>query len=128
MPPSSQARLRILDRIAEGKLSAEDGARMLEALADEKMPPPPIQISIGPNRHQHRKLIIRVIEIESQHIVVNLRLPLSLISTAQKLGAKISANVEDENLEKILHDLKEGKPGDSFRIEKESEIIELEIE
>ncbi len=127
MPPSSQARLRILDMIAEGKISAEEGARMLEAVSDEK-PAPPIQISIGPKRHQHRKLIIRVIETESQHIVVNLRLPLSLISTAQKLGAKISANIEDENLEEILHNLREGKPGDSFRIEKETEIIELEIE
>jgi len=38
---SSEERMKILKMIEEGKLSAEEGTKLLSALSDRRMPTPP---------------------------------------------------------------------------------------
>jgi hypothetical protein len=121
---SSDARMRILNKIAEGHLSAEKGARLLENLAGTpastappRTPPPAREM-----------VVFRIINQQTGETLVNLRLPISLVSTAQKLGAKIASNIEGFNLQEILDDLRSGEAGQVFRIEKNHEIIEIIVE
>jgi hypothetical protein len=73
-------------------------------------------------------VVFRIINQQTGETLVNLRLPISLVSTAQKLGAKIASNIEGFNLQEILDDLRSGEAGQVFRIEKNHEIIEIIVE
>ncbi len=126
MISSSSQRLRILDMIADGKLSAEEGARLLETLKQPeesvlKHKPIAETVSTG-------MVLVRVIEKVTENVLVNLRLPISLISTARKLGAKITSHDEKFDLSEFLTDLRSGHSGDIFRVDGEKEIVEIVIE
>jgi hypothetical protein len=123
MTEISKSRMQILDRIAEGSLSAEEGARMLESLGKK------ITRSVKASRISPSSMVVvRVINRASDEVMVDLRLPVSLVSTARKLGARLASNLEGINVEKILTDLQSGQAGDRFRIECEKEIIEIVVE
>lgn len=126
MESSSLARMQVLDMIAEGKISADEGARLLEALqgTSEK----PIKASPSPKIFSGDIVVIRITDRATGSITVNLRLPLSLVSTARRLGAKVNTKNRQINLEEIL-DTIQANPGESsYLIEGEDEIIEIMIE
>ena len=126
MTSFSSQRLRILDMVADGKLSAEEGARLLETLKQPeesvlKHKPITKTLSTG-------MVLIRVIEKVTENVLVSLRLPISLISTAQKLGAKITSHDEEYDLSEFMTDLRSGHSGDIFRVDGEKEIVEIVID
>ncbi len=126
MDSSSLGRMQVLDMIAEGKITAEEGARLLEALqgVSEK----PVKASPSPRIFSGQMVVIRVIDRVTGAITVNLRLPYSLISTARRLGAKVNTNDQRIDLEEVL-DTIQANPGEStYRIDGENEIIEIMIE
>lgn len=128
MGPSSNPRMQILDMIAEGKLTAEEGVRLLEALGEGQQPEPTYKAAPAAGIFSGGMVVIRVTKRSTGEVTVNLRVPVSLISTARKLGAKISSDMEDVDLNAVLADLLAGGPGESFRIESEDEIIEILVE
>jgi hypothetical protein len=126
MSNASSPRIHILDMIAEGRLSAEEGVQLLEALAQskgsaEKQNPIPKPISTG-------MVLIRIIEKGNRKTLASIRIPLSLFTTARKFGAKITAHDEEFNLDEFQDRLHSSQPGDVFRVEKEKEVIELIVE
>lgn len=126
MGPSSKSRMQILDMIADGKISAEEGVRLLEALAEGEKPS--IKAAPSLKLFSSESLVIRVINRTTDEVTVNLRVPVSLISTARKQGAKIVSDIDGLDLETILKDLLSGEAGGLVRIERENEIIEVVIE
>ena len=126
MDSSSLGRMQVLDMIAEGKITAGEGARLLEAL--QGIPAKPVKASPSPKIFSGEMVVIRVIDRDTGAVTVNLRLPYSLISTARRLGAKINTNNKQINLEEVL-DTIQANPGESsYRIDGENEIIEIMIE
>ena len=126
MDSSSLGRMQVLDMIAEGKITAAEGARLLEAL--QSVSAKPIKASPSPKIFSGAMVVIRVIDRDTGAITVNLRLPYSLISTARRLGAKVKANKQRIDLEEILNTI-QANPGEStYRIDGENEIIEIMIE
>jgi hypothetical protein len=126
MTDSAQARMRILNMVSAGKISAEEGVRLLESLSQPEQPE--VKPPTAPNRFERSTLVFRVIESATGDVLVNLKLPLSLVSTAQKLGARIAHDIEGIDLNKILEDLRSGKIEKAFRIQKQDEIIEIDVE
>ncbi len=126
MDSSSLGRMQVLDMIAEGKITAEEGVRLLEAL--QGVSAKPIKASPSPKIFSGEMVVIRVIERVTGAVTVNLRLPYSLIPTARRLGARINTNNKQINLEEVL-DTIQANPGESiYRIDGENEIIEIMIE
>ncbi len=127
MTGSAEARMRILNMVSAGKISAEEGIRLLEALSQS--PQSEINPPTAVNRFDRSStLIFRVIESATGEVLVNLRLPLNLVSTAQKLGTRLANEIEGIDLNKVLKDLRSGKTREVFRIQKENEIIEIDLE
>lgn len=126
MSPFSKSRMQILDMIAEGKISAEEGARMLEALP--QVTEEAVKAAPSPGIFSSKMAVIRVFDRASGELSVNLRLPLSLVSTARRLGAKVISDGRQIDLEGILTALQAEDGEGSYRLELEDEIIEIVIE
>ena len=126
MDSSSLGRMQVLDMVAEGKITADEGARLLEALrgvADR-----PAKTAPSPKIFPGKMVVIRVIDRDTGALTVNLRLPMSLISTARRLGVKVNTNDQRINLDEILTTIQANPGESSFRIDGENEIIEVMIE
>jgi len=126
MENPSSPRIRILDMIADGSLSAEEGLRLLEALGQD-------EDSLNETAPKHQPLstgmvLIRIIERVTKKVLVSMRIPLSLVATARKFGAKITAHDEEYNLAEFQERLHTSRPGDVFRVERDKEVIELIVE
>ncbi len=94
-----EERMRILDMIASGKITAQEGATLLEAInsgARKETPWPHLE---WPHHHQHhwggpqgewgeksRLLRIRVTDNKSDKPVVNISLPVAMLKWSEKMG------------------------------------------
>ncbi len=80
-----EEQLRILEMVAEGAISAEDAARLLEALGKGETRPG------APSPQQRPRVVrIRVTDLEANRPRVNVVLPLSLVRGALKRGRGIT--------------------------------------
>ena len=95
---TAEERMRILQMIQEGKVTAEEGTRLLEALGSSRPATP------TPARDP-RLLRVRITDLATGKTKVNVNIPMSLVTVGIKLGARFtphSANVDyDEILEAI---------------------------
>lgn len=126
MGSSSLGRMQVLDMVAEGKITADEGARLLEAM--QGISENPVKASPSPKIFSGEIVVIRVIDRDTGAITVNLRLPMSLMSTARRLGAKVNMNNRQIDLEEILNTIRTNPGESSFRIDGENEIVEVMIE
>jgi hypothetical protein len=95
---SSAERMTILRMIEQGKISAEDGARLLNALGDrEEAQSKPRPISFDSTRH----LQIRVTDLFTNRQKVNVTLPVSLVQLAWR-WLPASAKVQFEQVQAAI--------------------------
>ncbi len=131
---TSEERLKILRLIQEGKISAEDGINLLEALeagarrnqtAVPPVPPPP-----PPIRNQARFLRVRVTDTDTGKVRVNVRLPVSVITAGMKMGARFSTEVEGMDMEQLMEYVNSGETGQIVDVydDEDGEHVEVFIE
>ena len=91
---STEERMRILMMIQEGKISAAEGARLIEALDDLSAPTSPgPQPSRGfESGKKPRYLRVMVTDTDTGKTRVNVRLPVSLINSGVRMGALCPRN------------------------------------
>lgn len=105
--PGSEEQLKILKLLQEGKLTAEGAMQQLENVHQ----PGSTEEQVGPGSapaglaHWMR---LEVLDPDSGKVKINLRLPLSLVSTGLKMGARFSCPEEEQ---KFARRLKSGEPG-----------------
>lgn len=108
----SSDRLRVLQMIQEGKISAAEGARML---ADEPCQEPGCEAksdgSVTP-----RWIRVLVTDTNSGRTRVNVRLPVNLMSTGVKMGAHLSADMQELNMQQINDFVKRGVTGQVMEV------------
>lgn len=134
---STEERMRILMMIQEAKISAAEGARLIEALDEIKEKPKTSRSSASDKSSLHstgvqkpRFLRVRVTDSDSGKTRVNVRLPVSLISSGLRLGAKFAPEIEglDEDTLKIwLNSGEIGQVVDVFD-EEDGEHVEVFLE
>lgn len=122
-----EERLRILQLVAEGKITAEDAARLLEALAsvgEAEAPAPP----------RPHALRVKVTDSETGAIRVNLTMPLNFVRAALRRGGQSVPNIvvggvslDAEELEALLTGGLQGHIIDVVD-EKDGERVEVFIE
>lgn len=116
----SEERLRILQMVADGRITAEEGARLLEALrATEPATPPPPPAP-------PRWLRVRVTDLSSGRDRVNINIPVGLVDVGLKMGARFvdeSAGIDPTELTRAIQSGRRGKllevenPAEGERVE-----------
>ena len=130
---TSEERLKILKMVQEGKISADQGATLIEALEDNN------KNQRQPNRHEpptnptgksSRWFHVRITDSGTGRTRVNVRLPVSLINAGIKMGARFSPEVQGLDMEQLLQFINSGETGQMVDVvnEDDGEHVEVFIE
>ena len=130
---STEERMRILMMIQEGKISAAEGARLIEALEEisepsaASSPPSPTSMSSG---KKPRYLRVLITDTDSGKARVNVSLPVSLINSGMRMGARFAPEIEGLNMEDLNAWMNSGEIGQIVDIfdEEDGEHIEVFLE
>lgn len=132
---TSEERLKILNLVQEGKITPQEGVRLLEALAKTPAPrsaspaavilPPPPTAPGGP-----RWLRVRVTDTSTGKTRVNIRLPVTLLNAGVKMGARFSPELGQEQMGEIMNAIKAGEIGQILDIydDEDKEHVEVLLE
>jgi hypothetical protein len=129
---TSEERMRILQMIQEGKITAEEGAKLLEALGKNKRPPvPPMppRPPYPPGRDA-RLLRVRITDLKTGKTKVNVNIPMGLVNVGIRLGARFMPTSADVDFDEIMTAIDEGASGKVVDVEdvESGEHVEVWIE
>ncbi|MEI7848731.1 MAG: hypothetical protein WCK35_23220 [Chloroflexota bacterium] len=125
---TAEERMRILKMIDEGKISAEEGARLLSALSETRR---------GPNVSSSNRvsgaarwLRVRVTDLATGRSKATVQIPLALIESGMKIGAHFAPEVEGVDMPTIMEALRSGMTGRIVDVvdEKDGEHVEIFVE
>lgn len=121
MMTTSEERLKILKMIEEGKISAEEGTRLLAALG-EGVRSRPSHKNLDP-----RNIRVRVTDTVTGKSKASVRLPINLVDAGLKIAASFVPDMGLEDLKEAFESGMTGKVVDIFD-EEDCEHIEIYIE
>lgn len=121
---TSEERMKILKMIEDGKITAEEGARLLAALSEKGQP------RKSPPAGAGRWLRIRVTDVKTGKPRVNVQLPLSLVDAGLKIGAHFAPEVAGLDMNTIMEALRNEVSGKIIDVvdEEDGEHVEIMIE
>jgi hypothetical protein len=123
-----EERLKILKMIEDGKISAEEGAKLLAALSEGRrgpgMPTPPRPPG-GP-----RWLRIRVTDVHSGRSKASVQIPLDLVDAGMKIGAHFAPEVNGVDMNNVMQAVRSGMTGKIIDVmdEEDGEHVEIYVE
>ena len=123
---SVEERMKILKMIEEGKLSAEEGTKLLSALSERRGPPPRLPGMPGPARW----LRIRVTDTRSGRSKASVQIPLALVDAGLKIGAHFAPQVEGVDMTNVMEALRSGVTGKIIDVtdDEDGEHVEIYVE
>jgi hypothetical protein len=125
---TAEERMRILKMIDEGKISAEEGAKLLSALNEPRRS----QNASTPLRQPGaaRWLRVRVTDVISGRSKATVQIPLALMESGMKIGAHFAPEVEGVDMSTIMEALRSGMTGKIVDVvdEKDGEHVEIFVE
>ena len=124
---TSEERMRILRMIQEGKITAEEGAKLLAALRESRKETRPPGT---PGRFNKGWLRVRVTDMATNRPKVNVNLPLSLMDAGLKIGAQYAPELAGIDLSQFIEDIKGGAQGKIIDVidEEDGEHVEIFVE
>jgi hypothetical protein len=127
---SSEERMKILKMIEEGKLSAEEGTKLLSALSSSRMPAPPRPPGMPGMPGGPRWLRIRVTDVRTGRSKASVQIPLALVDAGLKIGAHFAPEVEGVNMSNVMEALRSGVTGKIIDVtdEEDGEHVEIYVE
>lgn len=109
---TSEERLTILKMIQDGKITAEQGMKLLESVGDVSTPakesPTQPQPAAGRGAHFLR---VQVTDTNTGKTRVNLRLPINVVTAGIKMGARFSPEVEGLEMNALMEHIRAGDLG-----------------
>jgi hypothetical protein len=123
-----EERMKILKMIEEGKINAEEGAKLLAALAESRRTPPPAGTALTGG--EARWFRVRVTELATGKPKVNVNIPMGLVNVGIKMGARFAPGLEADQMEAIAEALKSGAIGKIVDVtdEEDGEHVEIFVE
>jgi len=103
---TSEERIKILDMIQEGKLSVDDGARLLTALDDS---PNRRRSVTRPNPNQFFR--VRVTDPDTGKTKVSASLPMTLIDAGLNIASNFTVDVNGISMDEIREAINSGQTG-----------------
>lgn len=124
---SSEERMKILKMIEEGKLSAEEGTKLLAALSDKRMPTPPRPPGMTGGA---RWLRIRVTDVRSGRSKASVQIPLALVDAGMKIGAHFAPEVQGVDMSNVMEAVRSGMIGKIIDVtdDEDGEHVEIYVE
>lgn len=125
---TTEERLKILKMIEEGKISAEEGAKLLAALSDSRRAPTPPMPPRGPG--SARWLRVRVTDVRTGRSKATVQIPLGLLDAGMKIGAHFAPEVDGVDMNELMAALRAGMTGKIIDVidEKDGEHVEIFVE
>ena len=123
-----EERMKILKMIEEGKISAEEGTKLLAVLAEDR------RSSLGPTPPRTpgtpRMLRIRVTDIGSGRSKASVQIPLALVDAGMKIGAHFAPEEEGVDMTNVLDAMRSGVTGKIIDVvdDEDGEHVEIFIE
>ena len=123
---SVEERMKILKMIEEGKLSAEEGTRLLSALSERRPAVPRVPGMAGAPRW----LRIRVTDTRTGRSKASVQIPLALVDAGLKIGAHFAPEVEGVDMSNVMEALRSGVTGKIIDVtdEEDGEHVEIYVE
>jgi SHOCT-like protein len=124
---SSEERMKILKMIEDGKLSAEEGTKLLSALNSPRVPAPPRPAGISGTP---RWLRIRVTDVRTGRSKASVQIPLALVDAGMKIGAHFAPEVEGVDMSNVMEALRSGVTGKIIDVtdDEDGEHVEIYVE
>lgn len=132
---STPERMKILEMIASGQISAEEAARLLDA-AGTSAPAPkaeapkaaPVSSALAESRMKGRRLRVKVTENDGTKVNVNL--PLSLMEIGLKIGGRFVDELKDldREMEMLMEAISNDVQGKIVEVDDEDSHVEIYIE
>lgn len=119
---TSEERMRILKMIADKQITAEEGARLLEALRAASSESQP-----RAEAPKARWLRIRVTDRGTGRAKLNVSIPASLVDVGLKMGARFAPEMAGMDTSAIQQALKEGIQGRILEVDDEADNERVEI-
>ncbi len=118
---TTEERMKILKMVEEGKITAEEAARLLAALArsDRRRP--------ATGQDETRWLRVSVTDMESGKQSVNITLPMSLVNVGLRMGARFVPDLDGLQMEEIAQAVREGAMGKIIDIDDLDEGQHVEV-
>jgi hypothetical protein len=126
MMVSSDERMKILDMIRDGKLSVDDGAKLLAALEDR----PQRRKSSGPRWEGNQMFRVRVSDPGTGKTKVTANLPMSLVDAGLNFASNFSVDMDGVSIDEIREAFHGGMTGKIIEVvdEVDGEHVEIFIE
>jgi len=126
---NSEERMKILKMIEEGKISADEGSKLLAALSGARkgFPAPPRPSGMGGSA---RWLRIRVTDVRTGRSKASVQIPLALVDAGMKIGAHFAPEVEGVDMSNVMDALRMGVTGKIIDVvdEEDGEHVEIYVE
>jgi hypothetical protein len=124
---TTEERLKILTMIREGKITADEGAKLLSALGESQKPSrsPGTRVSGEP-----RWFRVRVTDLVSGKTKVSVNIPFGLMEWGLQIGAQFAPEVGELDFEQLKEMLQSGVEGKVVDVidEEDGEHVEIFIE
>lgn len=121
---TSDERLKILKMIDEGKITAEEGARLLAALSESRKPPKRATLDYAGGA---RWLRVRVTDMVTGKAKATVNLPLRLVDAGLNIASQYAPGVDFNELVEAINAGAQGKIIDVMD-EEDGEHVEIFIE
>ncbi|MBL8101509.1 MAG: hypothetical protein JNM02_03180 [Anaerolineales bacterium] len=126
---NSEERMKILKLIEEGKISADEGSKLLAALSDTRrgIPTPPRPPGLGGGA---RWLRVRVTDVRTGRSKASVQIPLALVDAGMKIGAHFAPEVQGVDMSNVMEALRMGVTGKIIDVvdEEDGEHVEIFVE
>jgi len=126
---SSEERMKILKLIEEGKISAEEGSKLLTALSGARrgVPAPPRPSGMG---GPARWLRIRVTDTRTGRSKASVQLPLSMVDAGIKIGARFVPEVDGVDMTSVMDAVRAGVTGKIIDVvdDEDGDHVEIYVE
>jgi hypothetical protein len=124
---TTEERMKILKMVEEGKISAEDGAKLLAALNESRKSSAPAG---GPAGSEARWFRVRVTDLATGKTKVNVNIPMGLVNVGIKMGARFAPGFDSEQMAAIAEALRSGASGKIIETtdEEDGERVEIFVE
>ncbi|HEY9528200.1 MAG TPA: hypothetical protein VIR02_13990 [Anaerolineales bacterium] len=127
---SSEERMKILKMIEDGKLSAEEGTKLLAALSEKRVPGPPRPPGPPGMPGGPRWLRIRVTDVRTGRSKASVQIPLALVDAGMKIGAHFAPEVEGVDMSNVMDAVRTGMTGKIIDVtdDEDGEHVEIYVE
>jgi hypothetical protein len=129
MMATTEERMKILKMIDEGKISAEEGAKLLSALSESRSR---AMTGSGLNRGtgNARWLRVKVTDVATGRAKATVQIPIGLLEAGLKIGAHFAPEVEGVDMTQLMDAVRSGVTGKLVDVidEEDGEHVEIFVE